>query len=279
MEPNNPFMNPELQLSDMLNQVSQNLPSDKLQKVNEILNSALATEMLLKHSGFYKALESGAKNVSDAVRTVAPKVADGIDSTVETVKQGLGGLADRAGQAIKSFIKPSPQELPPDMADNIRGGLEDANPVDEDISDMVSNFDEGGLALPDLDPASMFSSVAENFVNTAGDLRSGIQNALTQGQQAVEEGSQALRTAGSQALSEGENLAANIGSKVEEGISTASKVINTAESASEVAEAIPGVGTLLEGGLAIAGLATSLASVFEKTPNIIPSYTGFQEGL
>lgn len=269
MEPNNPFMNPELQLSDMLNQVSQNLPSDKLQKVNEILNSALATEMLLKHSGFYKALESGAKGVSDAVRTVAPKVADGIDSTVETVKQGLGGLADRAGQAIKSFIKPSPQELPPDMADNIRGGLEDANPVDEDISDMVSNFD----------PVSMFSSVAENFMNTAGDLRTGIQNALTQGQQAVEEGSQALRTAGSQALSEGESLAANIGSKVEEGISTASKVINTAESAGEVAEAIPGVGTLLEGGLAIAGLATSLASVFEKTPNIIPSYTGFQEGL
>ena len=270
MEPNNPFMNPELQLSDMLNQVSQNLPSDKLQKVNEILNSALATEMLLKHSGFYKALESGAKGVSDAVRTVVPKVADGIDSTVETVKQGLGGLADRATQVIKSIIKPSPQELPPDMADNIRGGLENANPVDEDISDM---------ALPDLDPVSAFSSVAENFMNTAGDLRSGIQNALTQGQQAVEEGSQELRTAGSQAISEGESLVANIGSKVEEGISTASKVVNTAETAGELAEAVPGIGTLLEGGLAIAGLATSLASVFEKTPNIIPSYTGFQEGL
>lgn len=250
MEPNSVFMNPELQLNNMLANVSQQLPNDKLQKVSEILNSGLATEMLLRHLGFFDGLSKAGSKVVNTVKQVAPEVGEKLESIGDSLKSGAQSLIERGKSVIQSLVKPSPDESF-DTA-SMRGGLEGANPIDEPLN------------LPEFNPG-MLSQTSENFVNTASRLRQGIQDAMTQGENTVNE-----------VESVGQQVVENVSDKVASGIQKASGVISDLE---EGAEGIPGIGEFLEGGLAIAGLATSFASIFEKEKPQIPSYTGFQEGL
>lgn len=279
METSNQFFSPEFQLNNLFDQINNQLPNDKLKKINEILNSSLATEMLLRHTGFFKAMGSLGETIKGKLGELADKVPDGVrsllpngvtDDDLQQVRQALQGPSQEGTEMTDptTWRNTQPDGPPEPEAPTSEPAIRPQAPFDDapSLEDVLNNpaFRRPAEAG---DPMNIPEGGGQ-ILDEAGNVMGGAADEAAQGvQQMADAAGEAVGNAAQQAASAVVEAVGNATQGVQQAASAVGQTVGQVGEAvgDAVGQASAAVGNAINTAAEIGGRVASAVGDATKT--------------